>query len=964
MKSITIKTTLLALTTLTASVSAEISSSYNNQKAAWDQHQNMRQSTPYHGISWRNVGPIFQGGRAVDVIRPADQPHVIYVAYASGGVWKSTNNGQTFNPMTDDLPSQVVGSLVVDPNDSNTLWLGTGENNSSRSSYGGMGVYQSKDGGETWAFKGLGDTDRIGRIVVDPKDSNRIYVAALGKLYSKGGDRGLYRSTDGGNTWETMIDGKDYTGFVDLAVSPNGDLYASAWDRSRKAWNFQEGGEGSALYKSSDQGDSWQKLTNGLPYGEHMGRIGITTSVSNPNVVYVSIDNQTPLPESEWDMGSSAVTAKRLKNMDKATFLSQDEKAVESFLRGNNFPPETKAKGIIEKIKNDEMTPSDLIDQLADGNNNLFNVDIRSLEIYRSDDAGASFKRTHKEDLQGVVYSYGYYFGQVKVDPQNEDIVYATGVPFIKSIDGGKTWASAWSSKMHADLQAIWIDPKHSNHIMVGNDGGVDESYDGGQTWNKIDQQPVGQFYTVAVDMEKPYNIYGGLQDNGTLKGSSKNDWTKGESWERIFGGDGMHVNVDDNDKLTYVGFQFGNSFRLGSAAPKKITPPNYVGEESLRKNWNTPVMLSTHNHDILYYAGHKMYRSMNKGDDWTVISGDLTESEKRGDVPFATITSVSESPLKFGLIWAGTDDGLVWVTSDGGNKWRKVSKQLPKHRWVSRVIASPHKENRAWLAMNGYRQDDIQPYLYRTDNLGKSWKKMSKGLPNETINVVKEDPKNESIVYVGTDKGIYISMNQGQSWDMLGNSLPTVPVHDLIVHPRENELVIGTHGRSVYVADVAPIQTQSDQVKDQELFIFPVSEIKESRSWDSKPFKWNYTDSKDKSKTVYVWSDASGQADISITDASDSSIYQSQVTLTKGMNQWLWDYQVNQALAIAAEAQSLESQSEDSDEAFDLNTVNKSKIPYAEGRRLGHPAYIEPGDYHLVIKQGENEHSVDFTVK
>ena len=964
MKSTTIKTTLLALTTLTASVSAEISSSYKNQKAAWDQHQNMRQSTPYHGISWRNVGPIFQGGRAVDVIRPADQPHVIYVAYASGGVWKSTNNGQTFESMTDDLPSQVIGSLVLDPNDSNTLWLGTGENNSSRSSYGGMGVYQSKDGGESWTFKGLGDTDRIGRIMIDPKDSNKVYVAALGKLYSKGGDRGLFRTTDGGATWETMIEGKGYTGFIDMAMSPNGDLYASAWDRSRKAWDFQEGGEGSALYKSSDQGDSWQKLTNGLPYGEHMGRIGITTSVSNPDVVYVSIDNQTPLPESEWDLGNSAVTAKRLKNMDKATFLTQDEKAVESFLRANNFPPETKAKDIIEKIKNDEMKPADLVNKLADGNDNLFNVDIRSLEIYRSNDAGKTFKRTHTEDLQGVVFSYGYYFGQVKVDPQNEDIVYATGVPFIKSTDGGQTWAPAWSSKMHGDLQAIWIDPSHSNHIMVGNDGGVDESYDGGQTWNKVDQQPVGQFYTVTVDMEKPYNIYGGLQDNGTLKGSSQNDWTKGESWERIFGGDGMHVNVDDTDKLTYVGFQFGNSFRLGSAAPKKITPPNYVGEESLRKNWNTPVMISTHNHDILYYAGHKMYRSMNQGDDWTAISGDLTESEKRGDVPFATITSVSESPLKFGLIWAGTDDGLVWVTSDGGNKWRKVSKKLPKHRWVSRVIASPHEEKRAWMAMNGYRQDDIKPYLYRTDNLGKNWKKMSAGLPNEAINVVKEDPKNENIVYVGTDKGIYVSINQGQSWDMLGNSLPTVPVHDLIVHPRENELVIGTHGRSVFVADVAPIQTQTEQVKDHELFIFPVSEIKESRSWDTKPFKWSYTDSKDKSKTVYVWSDTSGQANISITDASDSNIYQSEVTLKKGMNQWHWDYLVDESMAIAAEAQALKKQSEEKDEAFDLSTVNKSKIPFAEGKRLGHPAYIESGDYHLVIKQGKTEHSVDFTVK
>ncbi|MGJ8664218.1 MAG: WD40/YVTN/BNR-like repeat-containing protein, partial [Marinicella sp.] len=548
---------------------ATISSTYENQKASWDQHQAMREKTPYKGLSWRNVGPVVQGGRAVDVIRPADQPHVIYAAYASGGVWKSTNNGHSFMPMTDHLPSQIVGSLVVDPNDSNVLWLGTGENNSSRSSYGGMGVYKSTDAGQSWQYKGLGDSDRIGRIYVDPNDSNRIYVAALGKLYSKGGQRGLYRSIDGGTNWETLINGSDYTGFIDVTGSPNGDLYASAWDRSRSAWNFVEGGTGSAVYKSSDNGDTWQQLTQGLPQDKYTGRIGLSVSVSHPETIYVSVDNQTPLPESEWDLGDSAVTVKRLNRMDKDTFLLQDEKAIESFLRGNNFPPEMTAKKVIEQIENDETTPQQLVEKIADGNDNLFNVDIKSLEIYRSDNGGEHFYRTHEEDLQNVVFSYGYYFGQVKVDPQDVDTVYATGVPFIKSTDGGKTWASAWDSNMHADLQAIWVDPNHSNHLMVGNDGGVDESFDGGQSWRKIDHQPVGQFYTIAVDMAEPYNIYGGLQDNGTLKGSSKNIWHnnqfRGDDWERIFGGDGMHVNIDDEDKLTYVGFQFGNSFRLSS---------------------------------------------------------------------------------------------------------------------------------------------------------------------------------------------------------------------------------------------------------------------------------------------------------------------------------------------------------------------------------------------------------------
>jgi photosystem II stability/assembly factor-like uncharacterized protein len=959
---------LLTISLLLSSIwgGAVTPSSHSNQEKSWQQHEQMKTQSPFKGIEWRSVGPVVQGGRAVDVIRPADQPHVIYVGYASGGVWKSENNGNTFRPITDHLSSQIVGSLAIDPNNSNVLWLGTGENNSSRSSYGGMGVFKSTDGGESWQHMGLGDTDRIGRIVVDPDNSERIYVAALGKLYSKGGDRGLYRSDDGGQSWETLIEGDGWTGFIDVVPAANGHWYASAWERSRSAWNFVEGGRGSAVYRSTDDGDTWQRLTNGLPQDEYTGRIGLTVSDSQPDVLYVSIDNQTPLPESEWDLGDQAVTVKRLKNMDKATFLRQDAKAVEGFLRSNNFPPEMKAEVVIEQIKNDDITPQSLIEKLADGNDNLFNVDIRSLEVYRSDDGGDSFYRTHQEDIQQVVFSYGYYFGQIKADPQNADTVYATGVPFIKSTDGGKTWASAWDSTVHADIQAVWINPEHSNHIMVGNDGGVDESFDGGQTWRKIDAQPVGQFYTIAVDMEQPYNIYGGLQDNGTLKGSSSNLWHnnryRGSDWEQIFGGDGMHVNVDDDDKLTYVGFQFGNSFRLSSAAPKRITPPNYVGDESLRKNWNTPVMMSTHNKDILYFAGHKVYRSMNKGDDWTVISGDLTESENRGDVPFATATSLSESPLKFGLLWVGTDDGLVWVTSNGGEDWKKVNRRLPKGKWVSRVLASPHQQDRAWLALNNYRNDDIQPYLFKTEDLGKSWQDMSDGLPDETINVVKEDPNNEHIVYVGTDKGIYVSLNQGQDWHMLSNQLPTVPVHDLIVHPRENELVLGTHGRSVFVADVKPLQALSQNIRDTALHVFDVDKVKARRSWNSKPFRWSYTDDMTDTMPLYFWSAKAGEVELSIRGAGDAVYWQQTLSANRGLNQWAWNYQIDEALAVAAEQQALEAMRADEDAP--VEPVNLAETPYAESKRLGHPPYIEPGTYQLVLSAGEEQHSTELVIE
>lgn len=937
------QTSLIFLLAFCSLVQAEVPSTYENQAASWKQHQQLRDNTDFHGIHWRNVGPIVQGGRVVSIVKANHNPQIIYVGYASGGVWKSENNGMTFRPITDHLPSQIVGALAIDPNDDNTLWLGTGENNSSRSSYGGMGVYKSTDAGDSWQYVGLGDSDRIGDILIDPKDSNRVFVAALGKLYSKGGQRGLYATEDGGKTWKTLIKGEGYTGFISLARSANGNLFAAAWERSRSAWEFVEGGVGSALYKSTDNGKSWKKIGNGLPNGKHMGRIGIATAASDANVVYLSIDNQTPLPESEWDLGDQAVTVKRLKNMTAEEFLLQDEKAVENFLRSNNFPPEYTAKKVIEQVKNDQLKPRELVAKMEDGDTNLFNVDIRSLEIYRSDDGGEHFYRTHKQDLQGVVYSYGYYFGLIAVDPSDADVVYTAGVPLIKSTDGGKNWHSIWPESVHADFHVIWIDPQQSRHLMVGNDGGVDESHDGGKTWRKIDQQPVGQFYTVAVDMAQPYNIYGGLQDNGTLSGSSQNDWTKGESWRPLFGGDGMHVNIDNQDKLTYVGYQFGNYFRLGSDKTTSITPPNYVGEESIRKNWNTPVMLSSHNNDILYYAGNKVFRSMNKGQDWKEISADLTTSKKRGNVPFATITSLSESPLKFGLLWVGTDDGLVWVSKDGGENWHNVSKSLPKNKWVSRIIASPHDQDTAWLALNNYRNDDIKSYLYKTENLGKTWQKINNNLPNEAVNVIKQDPKNKNLLYVGTDKGIYTSINRGKTWQMLGVDLPTVPVHDLTVHPRDNELVIGTHGRSVYVADVAPLQQLSDEISNQAVYVYSIDKIKPKPYWNHKKPNWGYSDQKHPKQPLYIWSKTDTTAQLSIQDAQQNKLLERQIKLQTGLNQWQWDYLVNEQLAIAAERQRLQDQ--------DLSKLNRSELPYAEAKRLGHPAYIKPGKYQISVQ-------------
>lgn len=928
---------------------------YKNQSQAWQDRQSLVKHSDFRDMPWTNIGPVVQGGRVVAIRSSKQNDSVLYLAYASGGVWKSTDKGITFSPITDELPTQIVGSFDVDPNNDQILWLGTGENNSSRSSYAGMGVYRSTDAGSTWQFMGLGDTSRIGDIIVDPSNSNRVYVAALGPLYSDGGDRGIFVTNDAGQNWQKVLDGKENTGFIDLSIATSGEVYASAWERERKAWDFIESGDDSIIYKSSDHGQTWKALTEGLPSGKGVGRMGIDVSQSDANVVYVVVDNQELLPESQWDLGDTAINAKRLKKMTREEFLLQDIKNLESFLKSNNFPPEDTAEKIREKISNKTMDVQDLVNSLKNANNNLFNTDIKGLEVYRSDDAGKSFRKTHDLPLSNVVFTYGYYFGKIHVDPNDPNTIYTMGVPLIKSTDGGKNWTSLYDPKVHVDYHEVWIDPNNSQHIIAANDGGADESYDGGLHWRKIDHQPVGQFYTVAVDMEKPYNVYGGLQDNGTLKGSSANEWKdkqlNGTPWERIFGGDGMHVSVDG--ETTYVGFQFGNNFRLEKGQPPKaIKPPNYINEKPLRYNWNTPVILSPHNPEILYYGANKLFRSFDKGDTWKAISDDLSQSLKYGDVPYATITSISESPIEFGRIVVGTDDGMVWVT-DGG-KWRNVSKKLPKKLWVSRVVASKYDKNTLWLSLNNYRNDDIQSYLYRSNDFGKSWKSITNNLPNEAVNVIKEDPQTKDLIYVGTDKGLYVSFNAGKQWTTLGASLPAVPVHDLVIHPRDHELVIATHGRSMWKTDVTALQSH-EKYHDKKLAILAMNDITFNNSWNRKPSRWFNTDQAENLSVFKIWSDKEKTVRIDIKDDNKQTIYSSEAHMHKGLNFWQWDNKLEVQSALDAE------QHKNKDKEKPLN---KSLTPVSEGIRLGHDIYIQKGKYSIEVSNEAENESLDFTVK
>lgn len=945
------KSLFLILISVSSVIFAKINDTYNNQQKSWLQHQQLAETSDFRDLSWRNIGPVTQGGRVVAIRVSEQHDNIIYLAYASGGVWKSEDKGISFEPLTDQLPNQIVGSFAIDPENDNVLWLGTGENNSSRSSYAGIGVFKSVDGGKSWKHMGLGNSNRIGDIIVDPENPDRVYVAALGPLYSEGGERGIYLTEDGGNTWKQVLSGDQKTGFIDLSIASNGDIYASAWQRMRKAWDFEEGGKGSKIYKSSDHGKTWKHLSNGLPQGKYVGRMGVDVATSNPDIVYVVVDNQEVLPEDQWDLGDTAINAKRLKTMSTEELLLHDEDMLEKFLRDNHFPPKVTAKTVIEDLKNNDKTPQDLVKSLKDANQNLFNTDIKGLEVYRSDDGGAHFYKTHDTPLSNVVFTYGYYFGKIHVDPNDPDTIYTMGVPLIKSADGGKNWVTLYNPKVHVDYHEVWIDPNNSSHIIAANDGGADESYDGGNHWRKLDYQPVGQFYTVDVDMETPYNVYGGLQDNGTLKGSSTTDWKDGESWKRLFGGDGMYVN-SDND-VTYVGFQFGNYFKLGKGKPKSIRPPNYLDEEPLRYNWNTPVVLSTHNKDIIYYGANKLYRSMDRGDSYDAISDDLTQSLKYGDVPYATITSISESPLEFGRIIVGTDDGMVWVTEDGGKKWKNVSKKLPKKLWVSRVISSKYDKNELWLTLNNYRNDDLQSYVYYSDNFGKNWKNITSNLPNSAVNVIKEDPNTEGLVYVGTDRGVYFSLDKGESWNTLGSGFPTVPVHDLIVHPRDNELVVATHGRSMWVSDVSAIQDFKNY-KEKSLHIFQPEAISFKASWNSKPSRWFTTGKKDLMK-FQIWSASEQTIHFEIQDEKEQAVFTSQIELHKGLNFIDWDYQLDTELALAAE----EFSNQDEEKP-----LNKSLTPISEGIRLGHDIYIQKGKYKITAGSVETEVNTELVVK
>jgi photosystem II stability/assembly factor-like uncharacterized protein len=698
-------------------------------------------------------------------------------------------------------------------------------------------MYKSTDKGRTWKWSGLPDSHHIGKVQLHPTDDNTVWVAVLGHLYSPNTERGVYKTTDGGQTWKKTLYVDDNTGAVDLDINPQNpnEVYASVWYRTRRAWSFVPSGKTSGLYKSTDGGNTWTQLTkqgSGFPQGDILGRIGVAVYPKNPQIVYAILDNQQAKPDTA-KKDTLVYALAELNNLSKEQFARLEERKLDTLLKRYRLSGKYTAKELKEQVATGQLKPTAIYDYLYV--NTGFEGTPIGAEVYRSDNGGQSWRKTNEKELT-INSTYGYYFGKIYISPYNPDKVYAIGFTAQVSTNGGKTWKTMDKPVVHADHHALWVNPQKDSHLINGNDGGVNITYDNGDNWFKANTPTVGQFYSVVVDQATPYNVYGGLQDNGVWWGPSTNrenpDWiADGDyAFKQIVGGDGMQVQVDTRDnETTYAGSQFGNYSRLNRARPrgsfKRITPGHSMGDKPYRFNWQSPILLSPHNQDIVYFGGNSFFRSMNRADTM-IRMADLTRGDKGGNVPYGTITTITESPLRFGLIYAGTDDGNIQLSKDGGYSWTLVNAKTNKSTdanlaaglWVSRVLASRYKEPRVYATLNGYRFDDFAPYLYVSEDYGTTWTLLGKDLPMEPINVVREDPKNENILYVGTDGGLYVSFDRGQRFMMWNGGLPkAVPVHDIAIQERENEIVLGTHGRSLYIAkleDVQGLQADKDWLK------------------------------------------------------------------------------------------------------------------------------------------------------
>ncbi len=843
------------------------------------------------GFRWRSIGPANMAGRVTDVEGIPSPSRTFYVAAAAGGIWKTTNAGTTFRPVFDVGRVISMGDLAIAPSDTNQVWAGTGEEDSRNSISPGGGIYKSTDGGMTWKFMGLKETEQIGRIVVHPTNPNTVWVAALGAAWRANPERGLYKTTDGGQSWRKVLSVSDKAGAVDVAIDPRDPnvLWASTWERVRGPYSLRSGGPGSALWKSTDGGESWNKVTgNGLPTTT-LGRIGIAIAHSNPDYIYLMVEaDSNPNPK-----------------------------------------PVKGAKA----------------QQLQNG-------------LYRSTDGGRTWEKRASNNVRP------FYYSQVRVDPRNPERVYWSSTPVNFSNDGGKTVMNA-TQGIHVDHHAMWIDPNDPAHFIVGNDGGVAQTWDKGGNYDFINTFAIGQFYNVSYDMAIPYTVCGGLQDNGSWCGPSRRRGPIYNAfWSTVSGGDGFHTAQDPTDpSIVYAESQGGNMSRINVVTGERtpLQKPSWLAryrllEDSIlitrgdttqpaprevqrrvealrarqradstdmdiRWNWNTPFFLSPHNPSVFYAGANKVFKSLERGENLRPISPDLskrlmakidTSIRKTGGITldatgaetYGTIVSLAESPMRPGILYAGTDDGNLWITRNDGATWEQLKGPFPglpdDMVYVSRIEPSRFDSATVYVTFDNHRRGDFSPYVYTSTDWGRSWRSLAANLPTggpDFVHVIREDPVNRDLLYVGTDVGAYVSLDRGRSWQRFMSGLPTVPVHDLKIHPRDRELIAGTHGRAIWIVDVAPLQQMTGAVAAAKAHLF---QPKVAYQYGNPPALGESPGHKVfeaqspayGAEIVYrLAAGAQGQARITITDAAGDTVRSLTGPARAGINRATWDF-------------------------------------------------------------------------
>jgi photosystem II stability/assembly factor-like uncharacterized protein len=874
----------------------------------------------FKGLKFREIGPAAMGGRIDDFAVVESNPDIIYVGTAAGGVFKTTNGGITWDPIFDDQPTSSIGDVTVAPSDPSIVWVGSGEANNRQSGSWGNGVYKSTDAGRTWKHMGLNNSMTIGRIVISPADPNVVYVAAGGNLWGASKDRGVYKSTDGGKTWSNVLFVNDDTGATDIAMDADspGTLIAATYQRRRTVFGFSGSGSGSGLYKTTDGGATWKKLEKGLP----------------------------------WDP-------------DAKKAADADPQAVKEIGRiGVNF------------YRRNANVVYALIEHANGG-------------IFRSDDGGETWTKQSETNPRGSYYS------QVIIDPNNDQRVWVHGAQMYYSEDGGKTFKTNVVQKIHGDYHAMWIDPRDSNHMLAGSDGGIYATHDRGRSWDYLNTIAIGQFYEIGLDMQRPYHICGGLQDNNVWCGPSATFDTRGianSDWFTVGGGDGFYAQIDPTDPNTvYAESQDGNLLRrnLKTHESRSIRPPAAEGER-LRFQWNSPLVVSAYDNKTLYYGGNYLFKSTDRGDSWTRLGGDLTTGEDRDKLPimgrvpdkntmsrhdgvqaWPAITTMSESPTNRDLLYVGTDDGNLQVTRDGGKTWKNVTPK--KGIYVSRVVASRFNEGTAYATLDGHRSNDFGVYVFMTNDYGATWKSIRSGIDDDagTVHVIREHFRNPKLLFLGTERGLFVSYDQGGHWSKLKLNLPTVPVDDIAIHPRDNDLVLATHGRSIWILDdLGPIEQMTDAIPSEALHVFDARPATEWRIANRsgvtghKAF-FGPNPPNGASITYFLKSKPADKekVKISVTNKEGKVIREIDGTGDAGINRVTWDLRTRSVNEAPREPEAATAGATAGGGVTEAATEQASEQGGGFGGFQG-TMRVEPGEYTVKVASGKLEQSTKVVVE